>query len=218
MVRVIIARPQRASTMAVTTERGQRFTLYSSPSQFEHVNVARFGTVETEGLKPIQRMIGPSASALSFSHTIASSDYRTSIEHLITPLVKLARDGARVRFVGGSAEFETNKWWWIKDLPVSVEQRAADNRISRARLSWSLEEAVTEPANLVRVIPKPAPVRKPAAPAARQHRVVPGDTLWDLAAKYLRSPYRWPEIFNLNKAIIRNPHWIFPGQVFKIPA
>ena len=217
MVRVLIARPERSSTMAVTTESGQRFTLYSSPSQFEHVNVARFGTVETEGLKPIQRMIGPSASTLSFSHTIASSDYQESIEHLITPLVKLARDGARVRFVGGSAEFETNTWWWIKGLPVSVEQRAADNRISRARLSWSLEEAITEPPNLVRVIPAPPPPA-PAPPAARQHRVVPGDTLWDIARKYLGNGIRWPEIYNLNAAQIRNPHWIYPGQVFKIPA
>jgi nucleoid-associated protein YgaU len=52
----------------------------------------------------------------------------------------------------------------------------------------------------------------------RQHRVVRGDTLWGIAARYLGNGVRWPEIFRLNQGQIRNPHWIYPGQVFKIPA
>lgn len=217
MVRVLISRAETPQTMAVTTEDGKRYTLYSSPSQFEHVSVARFGSVDREGIKPLIRNIGASASTLSFAHTIAALDYQESIEHVVAPLVKLGREGAKVRFVGGSAEFEQNTWWFIKSLPVSVEQRARDNRASRVRLSWSLEEAVSEPANLVRVIPSPPPPA-PAPVAQRQHRVVPGDTLWDIARKYLGNGIRWPEIYNLNSAQIRNPHWIYPGQVFKIPA
>jgi len=217
MVRVLITRAEQPRTMAVTTENGQRFSLYSSPSQFEHASGAIFGTVEREGLKPLIRKTGPSASTMSFAHTIASLDYQQSIEHVVAPLVKLARDGAKVRFVGGSTEFEESTWWNIKAMPVTVEQRALDNRASRVRLSWSLEEAVSEPANLIRVIPAPPPPA-PAPAAVRQHRVVPGDTLWDIARKYLGNGLRWPEIFNLNSAQIRNPHWIYPGQVFKIPA
>lgn len=217
MVRVLIARAETPRTMAVTTEDGQRFSLYSSPSQFDFDDSAKFGTVEVEGLKPLHRKVGYNAKTLSFAHTIGSLDYQQSIEHVIVPLLKLAADGRRVRFVGGSADLETNTWWWIKALPVTVEQRALDNRVSRARLSWSLVEAVSEPANLVRVIPAPPPPA-PAPPAVRQHRVVPGDTLWDIARKYLGNGIRWPEIYNLNSAQIRNPHWIFPGQVFKIPA
>ena len=48
------------------------------------------------------------------------------------------------------------------------------------------------------------------------HTVTTGDTLWDLAEKYLGSSSRWPEIYNLNSDKISNPHWIYPGQVLNI--
>ncbi len=49
--------------------------------------------------------------------------------------------------------------------------------------------------------------------APDRHVVVSGDTLWDIAAKFLKEPYRWPEIWRLNQEDIRNPHRIYPGQV-----
>ncbi|WP_435857136.1 cutinase family protein [Streptomyces rishiriensis] len=60
-----------------------------------------------------------------------------------------------------------------------------------------------------------------------------GDTLWDIAARNLGDPERWPEIFDANQAVIeaearKHPgrpvlgtsdhgHWIFPGTVLTIP-
>jgi LysM domain len=49
------------------------------------------------------------------------------------------------------------------------------------------------------------------------HTVVAGDTLWDLSAKYLGSPWKWTEIWERNR-FLSNPHYIYPGiQVVIVP-
>lgn len=51
---------------------------------------------------------------------------------------------------------------------------------------------------------------------AKVHIIEKGDTLWDLAAKYLGNPLLWPQIWEANK-YITDAHWIYPGDPLIIP-
>ena len=73
--------------------------------------------------------------------------------------------------------------------------------------------------------PATRPVPRPTLTAAPKpepnevaHVVKKGDTLWDIAEAYLKDPFRWPEVFRRNTAVVEIAHWIYPGETILIPS
>ncbi len=76
-------------------------------------------------------------------------------------------------------------------LPITPEWRETARRVAQAGVP--LEDLA------------------PNAPDA--HTVQRGDTLWGISSLFLKTPWRWPELWGMNLEQIRNPHLIYPGQV-----
>jgi hypothetical protein len=57
------------------------------------------------------------------------------------------------------------------------------------------------------------PLSELAPGAPDSYTIKRGDTLWDISKIFLRSPWRWPELWGMNLDEIRNPHLIYPGQM-----
>jgi len=76
-------------------------------------------------------------------------------------------------------------------LPITPDQRATAERVAQAGV----------------------PLSELAPNAPESHTVKPGDTLWDISGLFLKSAWRWPELWGMNREQIANPHLIYPGQI-----
>jgi nucleoid-associated protein YgaU len=76
-------------------------------------------------------------------------------------------------------------------FPVTDEQRQTAEKIAQAGV----------------------PLSELAPGAPERYTIKKGDTLWAISVLYLKSPWRWPELWGMNKQAIANPHLIYPGQM-----
>jgi hypothetical protein len=78
---------------------------------------------------------------------------------------------------------------------------------SERRRRWNVRKQIVVAAGLALLL-----ATAPALCQESSHRVVSGDTLWDLSEQYWQDANLWPELWAVNPQL-HNPHWIYPGEL-----
>ncbi len=106
-----------------------------------------------------------------------------------------------------------NPFYDDDEAPAPVQRTSTAPGVSSSMAAGVASQASHEQ-NLVLV--EQAPTRVPLAEGhPDEYTVQDGDTLWDIAATFLRDPWYWPEVWYVNPQIA-NPHLIFPGDTLAL--
>lgn len=191
-------------------------TIPFAPRQIEYGGWAQqYSEAERSGQKPLLLRKGEALDTIKFSVTLANRDPLFSQASALTALKALAKTRERVlvRYAGTEAGL-----WRITNATVTSEQRHPDsNEVTQATVSLEFTAASDAAPGVGPVSKPPAPPASPPAPARRTYTVVAGDCLWNIAQRFYGNGSLWPRIHDANRGLIKDPHWIYPNQVFVIP-
>ena len=99
------------------------------------------------------------------------------------------------------------------DTPAPVARTSTTPSASASlEPSGSSMAQPTQSGPVLQQINRPVPL---ASGAPDEYVVQDGDTLWDIAATFLRDPWYWPEVWYVNPQV-ENPHLIYPGDVLTL--
>lgn len=107
-----------------------------------------------------------------------------------------------------------------KQRMIEEAQKRAEEEMAKRKAALEAEAAAEAEKIRQRGEAMAAAMRQAVEAAKPKTYVVkPGDSLSKIAKELLGDAKRWPEIYELNKALIGdNPNLIHPGQELKLPA
>jgi nucleoid-associated protein YgaU len=132
--------------------------------------------------------------------------FRTPLWYYVLAEARHFHNGARLGPVGSTL---------VAEVLVGLVRRSADSILTTPGWAPSLPSATAGTFELADILRLAGVL--PGSQAPETYRVQPGDTLSGIAAARLGDAHRWPQIYALNQALIRDPDRIFAGQVFVLP-